>query len=90
MKDLFKEIFIHLVSQEYKTLYVTIRQKQQFISLINHEVKGEAEPQEHHAKVKTDKDNNHKEAIKNVKFMRMNSIKVEEEQVKKEPVGIFN
>ena len=25
MIDLFKEIFVHLVSQEYKTLFVTIR-----------------------------------------------------------------
>ena len=35
MIDLFKEVFIHLVSQEYKTLYVTIRQKQKFITILN-------------------------------------------------------
>ena len=58
---------------------MTIRQKQQFITLLNHEVKGEAEPQEHHAKVNTNKDYNHKEAITNVKFKKMNSLKVDEE-----------
>ena len=35
MIDLFKEVFIELVSHEYKTLCVTISQKQKFITLLN-------------------------------------------------------
>ena len=35
MIDLFKEIFVQLVSQEYRTLFITVRQKQKFIAHLN-------------------------------------------------------